>query len=87
MPMKKRTEKRLQVEVDKCIRQISLIYEMKHFNDRLKATLGTRGFSRVRRVFPTCKRVYPGSCEVGCRPSLLLSVFNVVTQRSWKSAA
>ena len=44
MPMKKRTEKRLQVEVDKCIRQISLIYELKHFNDRLEATLGTRGF-------------------------------------------
>ena len=68
MPMKKRTEKRLPVEVDKCIRQISLIYELKHFNDRLEATLGTRGFSRVRRVFSTCKRVYPGSCEVGCRP-------------------
>ena len=58
--MKKRTEKRLQVEVDKCIRQISLIYELKHFNDRLVATLGTRGFCRVRRVFSTCKRVYPG---------------------------
>ena len=54
MPMKKRTEKRLQVEVDKCIRQISLTYELKHFNDRLEATLGTRGFSRVRRVFSTC---------------------------------
>ena len=22
----------------------------------------------MRRVFSTCKRVYPGSCEVGCRP-------------------
>ena len=69
MPMKKRTEKRLQVAVDKCTRQISLIYELKHFNDRLEATLGTRGFSRVRRVFSRCKRVYSGFCEVGCRPA------------------
>ena len=66
MPMKKKTEKRLQVEVDKCTRQINLIYELKHFNDRLEATLGTRGFSRVRRVFSTSKRVYSGFCEVGC---------------------
>ena len=69
MPMKKRTEKRLQVEVDKCTRQISLIYELKHFNDRLEATPGTRGFSRLRRVFSRCKRVYSGFCEVGCRPA------------------
>ena len=69
MPMKKRTGRRLQVEVDKCIRQISLIYELKHFNDRLEATLGTGGFSLVRRVFSTCKRVYSGFCEVGCRPA------------------
>ena len=55
--------------MDKCTRQISLIYELKHFNDRLEATLGTRGFSRVRRVFSRCKRVYSGFCEVGCRPA------------------
>ena len=30
--------------MDKCIRQISLTYELKHFNDRLEATLGPEVF-------------------------------------------